>query len=443
MITDKNLQHNNNLTGSKNVNIYQQKSGRLILQAITSINLNSTLLNFFDDLASFDFNFALVSHDGIFVFVDRLNSDNIPKCHSKVFQPGISSFLIVEMHPETKTNESNKSTSKKNKIISKLLTSEYETINVKNEINLTLSTTKNYTSIAKEIHSLRKNNILANKIIIKPHRAGVQMSELQFPISAYDRSLKYKDENELFYSTIFRASKSPKLMPPNQFHHIELGLKADHKFVNIGSKYKVTESLSSDIGLSYSDAKLNISRLHMGFQQFSGKRSLNSYQLGRFSPLNSGFLFNTNKLNKNEGLINGSAYLNLQTNCRDCILNALAIGYEQYSTKIDGYTRLNLLLHNFKQRSETTFELSIRKHLNKNNRLILSSKYALDTKKLNVTAKLVFPLNSIQGKGTISYTPIEKELISNWVYETSSALIENTPSFLKRNWKNYINFNRP
>jgi len=294
--------------------------------------------------------------------------------------------------------------------------------------------------LAKKIQTARTVNKTAHRLIIKPERAGLQISEIQIPLSAYDRAIKYKDENELFYSTIFKVSKYPRLVSPDNYYSIDIDLKADQKILEISSKHYLTSSLNSDIGFEYGNSKLEISRLNMGFKQLSRQKFLNSYQFGRFTPSNTGILINTSKLTKSDSLINAIAFISLKPECEDCMLNALTLGYEQYSQKLEGYARLNLLFSNFKQRTDTTFELVIQKQLNNKNKLIISAQYEVDTKNPNVFAKLVFPLNSNQGIGSIAYTPVKKEFISNWVDNTSNALLENTPSFLKRNWNSYFNF---
>ena len=81
-----------------------------------------------------------------------------------------------------------------------------------NTIGLNLSAHENHQHLAQKIRTYRKTNANADNLVIKVQRAGLQLGEMQIPISAYDRTQKFKDGNELFYSTTFKTSKNPKLI---------------------------------------------------------------------------------------------------------------------------------------------------------------------------------------------------------------------------------------
>ena len=73
-------------------------------------------------------------------------------------------------------------------------------------IKLNLIAHENDKDLASKVRESQQTNPAAKYLIIKPQRAGMQTSEMHIPISAYNRTLKFKDENELFYSTICRLN---------------------------------------------------------------------------------------------------------------------------------------------------------------------------------------------------------------------------------------------
>jgi len=440
IIMGKEIRKQMALTGSNEVKIYQNISNRLVLKAITKIDINQTTLNLLNNLGSPNIQHAIVSQSGVFVFVNKLSPPDLTSCYTKIFYPSSSSKKYYHSFSNTSKKNIENLIFTKNLIISNLLNSNEDFDNFESIISLNLKAHESYKHLAQKIRNHRKTNATAENLVIRPQRAGLQMSEMQIPISAYDRTQKFKDENELFYSTVFKVSKNPKIINFMPTYSFDFGIKENQEYLNINSKFNITEGLNSNIGFKYNNSKLNLNKLNLDFLRLNSENILNSYHFGRFSQLNTGLLFNTQKLNKNESLINLVAYLSLHPDCNRCIRKGLSVGFEQYLTKVDGYTRANLIFQNFKQRSETTLELLLRKPLTNKKQLIIATQYDLANKSPNVFVKLIFPLNSTNKTGSVSYMPKDKDFISNWANDTNRGLLENTPGFLKRNWKNYISF---
>ena len=445
IITSKETRAQINATGSEELKIYHNKSDRLVLKGIINSDLDLNHINFTGKPKLSNITHTFISQNGVFIIVGKLNPNEMPSCYTELFYPSNSSKVYYnKLSTAVRINNENQ-TLTKNLIISKLLNSNHNFDYADNIIKLNLMAHENDKNLAKKVRESQQTNPVAKYLIIKPQRAGMQTSEMHIPISAYNRTLKFKDENELFYSTIFQSSKHPRLLKSEPHYNFDIGIKNNERYLGIGSKFNITENFDSNIELKYSNSKLDVSKLNLGVRKFASNQMLYSSNLGRLSKLNTGLLFNLYKLSeKKEVLINAATYLALDSTCDICIRNGISVGFEQYSKKLDGYTRVNLLHQNFKTQSETTLAISLRKKFISQNQIVITTQYNLTDNSPNIFAKLTFPLNlskvKINSIGSISYQSHKKELISNWSQDTNEALLENTPGFLKRNWKNYINF---
>ena len=64
VISDKIVKIKKNSNGLKNINLYEYRSGRLILKEIAQIDLNPIIHKFLADLSAYTFNKILINKDG-------------------------------------------------------------------------------------------------------------------------------------------------------------------------------------------------------------------------------------------------------------------------------------------------------------------------------------------------------------------------------------------
>lgn len=444
MITNQEIKALLNLHGATQINIYKSTNGKLTLKKVGGLDLDIVLKKFITDMSSSYFNNFIISKDGIFFFASDIGAKALPHCYSQIFYK--KSFEEKKYHIFSKRNslEENKLRLTKDRIVTHLFSSNQNFEPSESTIILNLQGSRDLLSLRKKINNLRQKNRRYEKIIIKPQRFGVQLSEIEIPLSAYDRALYFKDENELFYSTTFKASKNPKLTKSSKTQHkMHLELRDDTSIFNIGSSIDINEYLSSNITFQYESDKLDISELQLKFKDFNKGELLNVSKLGKFSPHDAGILLNTNKLNiENDALIKGAIYFGLKPGCEKCIKNAALVGLEKYNEMLDGYTKANFMLQNKINRSDKILELSFKKKLAHEKYLNLSTQYNIGTQMANISARLNISLDSINTTGVVSYKSSFQENISNWLDNSSNGLLENTTGFLKRNWQSYVNFNQ-
>lgn len=440
IITDKETKSNNISTGPNKFKVFQNTSNQRVLKRIIEADFSLTNVKLLNLSQLSYVKETIVSKDGVFIFIDKLRPIDMPYCYTEIFYPKNNSKIYYDSFSHITKYEG----LTKNLIISQLFSPNYTFDKLKNTIIVNLNEYENHNDLAQKIYRARQLNKFAKKLIIKPQTKGLQISEINIPITAYDRTLGFKDPNELFYTSAFEKSKSPNLIKSATIYNIDLGLKKDEAFLKVGSKTNITDNLNSNIELEYVGSNLIISKLQFGLKKFNNPHLLSTSQVGRFSKENNGILLTTYKLNElDENLMNARIYFDLNSNCHNCIQNGISFGYEKYSRNFDGYLKANLAIQNYSKKSETTLEFLLRKQLREKNQFRLSAQYNLTNKSSSISTKITFPLGTIRSRslGSISYSYRENELISNWSQDISKALLDNTPSFLKRNWKNYINFN--
>lgn len=444
VISDRPLKNELKLHGSKKITLYEIQNGKLILKGIKQTNLNPTLINFLNKSITFSLYRFIISKDGIFIVNDGTKKDpNYKDCEEKLiyFNQQSRKYSYHTAKSEIEHNGNNEF----NEIsfLSELLNSDYNDPKLENIITLKLQDHQNSKDLINKINKKRQANTAASTIIIKPARSGLQLSEIHVPISAYARAYKFKDENELFYSSSFITSKNPKLIKSKSRINFDLGWKNKNNFLKIDSDFGISKSLNSHLEIEYQNSNLNISKLHISYREFSRKHLLTSGNLGKFSKKNTGLLLNIQKLNaKKESSMNTAAYLNLNSNCGECIKMGVLIGFEKYNRILKGYTTTNFFFQNLKTKTEKIIEMSFTKRLNNSKQLTVSSDYEFNTKSPSISMKIKFPFNSNKNFSTVSYASKEKELISNWTAKVNHPLLDNTPMSLKRNWRDYINFNQ-
>ena len=115
-------------------------------------------------------------------------------------------------------------------------------------------------------------------------------------------------------------------------------------------------------------------------------------------------------------------------------------GFERYNETIEGYTRANILVQNQKTKFQKILKLSLNKRLNDHKQFIFSSQYEFNSKSPSLSMKIKIPFYTSNMSGSISATSLEDELISDWTGKFNNSLLDTTTGFLKRNWRNYIQF---
>ena len=196
------------MLGLKDIQLYYFSSK---VPVLTKIIYTDVIPKYIETLRSLNMNEIIVSKHGVFTFndVSKINGDF--SCAETMFylnQVSTDGYLDLS-HYALKETESAILT--KNEIISRLLNNENIFQRLNKEIKLTFNSHETAFEFDKRLTNVRKMQKSANTLKIKHERLGLQLSEVQIPLSAYDRAREFKDENELFHTAIFKTSKNPKL----------------------------------------------------------------------------------------------------------------------------------------------------------------------------------------------------------------------------------------
>lgn len=440
IISDKPIINNLKSIGQNDLQLYQYKNGKLILKGISRTNLNPTLINFLNNIASHP-ELVVINKSGVFVLENKKKKGNgFENCYTNLYHPKLNDGRYKYFPTKPKIQNARSFGVSRISIISHFLNIGLNNSNSEDAITLKLNENVNSADLMKKIKEKRQTNLLASTLILKSQSNGLQISEVQIPISAYDRTRKFKDENELFYSSSFITSKNPKLIKSTTKFNIDLGWNRKNTFLQVGTNFDISQNLSSNVELDYRNSNLNISKLHIGYKQLNNNL-LSSSHMGKFSRNNKGLLLNIQKLNdKKDNSFNTSVYFDFNADCTTCLRNGLMFGFERYNETIEGYTRANILVQNQKTKFQKILKLSLNKRLNDHKQFIFSSQYEFNSKSPSLSMKIKIPFYTSNMSGSISATSLEDELISDWTGKFNNSLLDTTTGFLKRNWRNYIQF---
>ena len=165
------------------------------MKGTINLNLDINHINLTEKPKLSNITHTFISQNGVFIIVSKLNPNEMPSCFTELFYPNNSAKLYYNNFSTAGGANNENQTLTKNLIISNLLNSNHNFNYADNIIKLNLMAQENDKDLTKKIMESQQTNPVAKYLIIKPQRAGMQTSEMHIPISAYNRTLKFKDEN--------------------------------------------------------------------------------------------------------------------------------------------------------------------------------------------------------------------------------------------------------
>ena len=125
----------------------------------------------------------------------------------------------------------------------------------------------------------------------------------------------------------------------------------------------------------------------------------------------------------------------------------MSTGYEKRFTKWDSNFGGNYVIQNFSNKTENLTEIFWKKKFKSRNTILLKIKHNIANNfasefKLSYTIPLGGNNNSASGNtnANMTYRSNNANRITDWLEQDSNLIFMNTPNHLRRNWKNYINF---
>ena len=353
-----------------------------------------------------------------------------------------------------KGNESNQNKSKEpyylsyNEAIYLFLVGKTKLTNYSNEIKVDLNVAVKKSLDSKIENSLKEENLTTHRLKLLHSDFGIQMSHISVPIIEYKASKKFKDANALYYLSRFSATEDPKLIHGKFNYSTGLVFEKENTKVKVNFNYPINKALDFKFETNI-NKNINISRTYLTNKYILNYNNLLMVRFGKMSLTDYGLLFSNQNFNLTSGtVINLSGYTAINNNCSSCINNAVSTGIEKYYPIWDMKLGGNYTIQKFKNKIENLTELTFKKELNSLSSLNVTARYDI---KNNFASELdlnfTIPLgskkpNSIfnQSNVYVKFRSKPRLILTNWTRDDNNLIFKNTPSYLKRNWNNYMSF---
>ncbi len=428
-------------TTGANVNIYQLKLTEKILKKNYKSEKSIALIELLKSL-KFANQYVIISKNSIFILANH--KYEIPsECHNQltvfVKTNGLNYRYDIEGR-ELYLSEA--------EILNTILTQNGHIKEVSNKFSF-FAEKQEGLSIVNRIHKTIDSDVfLAKDIEMRIIESGYHLSSIEMPTAAFRSAENLKDSNALYYLSKFHVSEKPKLTRIKTKYAIGLQSQNSSTTSLISAHFPINSN--SNIYLKGSNNNsTRIKEFYLSNNNLLGDKNHFSIRLGRMSYQDFGLLIINQNFNlKKEAVFSLSGYSSLDQVCDTCIHHAINIGYEKKIPWVQVRASGNYEIQYLKDETKHFTQIALKKELKKKKSISLywrPGAFNSASSGIDFIVEVPFFSSTNNSYSDISsffeYSSNITSQVNRWIRGQNDFIFKNTPNYLRRNWKEYINFN--
>ena len=393
-------------------------------------------------LLKFTNQYVIISKNSIFILAK--DKYEIPSgCHNL-----LTVFMKTNGLNYTYNNEGKELYLSESEILNAIIVNNGQLKKISNKFSL-FASKKEGVSIANRINkTIAGDKFSVKDIAIRVIESGYHLSNIEMPTAAFRSAANSKDSNALYYLSKFLASKEPKLTQIKPKYSIGLQSQNGSTTSLISARFPINNN--SNIYLKGSNNNsTRIKEFYLSTNNLIGDKNHFSVRLGRMSYKDFGLLIINQNFNlQEEAVLSFAGYSNFEQLCDSCIQNAINIGYEKRIPWLQIRASGNYEIQYLKDETKHLTQIAIKKEMRSKKSISLYLRpgaFNSTSSEIDFVVEVPFFSSTNNSHSDISgffeYSSNITSQVNRWIRVQNDFIFKNTPNYLRRNWKEYINFN--
>ena len=334
----------------------------------------------------------------------------------------------------------------KHKILEQLLRDEGSLNSLRSQVvsRMNLAQAEDLPAVLNSLTSERTN---LRSFRVQHVNRRLSLSQIEIPYAAYKSAQRYQDGNALAYLSDISRLNTFEIHPLPQTYFWGLSAHGETRRAVLGITNDLERYLSTRLAINFQEKGLGLDQASLTGRMFVEKNILAVSKLGRIDSFSDGFQLSAYQLMPAaEAFWAAHLYAALPNRCALCRNAGLTLEQAGFSRSWDMSVSKAIRFEETEHILHPLVLISARKRLSKKISLEVFSGLRL---KRDAEASFGFALKLLDAiprdgsrpKQTESFIEIfSTSSIMPLIEEDRSAYFENTPSFLKRTWADYMRF---
>jgi hypothetical protein len=334
----------------------------------------------------------------------------------------------------------------KHKILEQLLRDEESLKNLRSQgvSRLNLAQAEDLPAI---LDSLTSERTLLRSFRVQHVNRRLSLSQIEIPYAAFQSAQRYQDGNALAYLSDISRLNTLEIHPLPKTYFWGLSAHGDTRRAVVGITNDFERYLSTRLAIKFQKNGFALDQAFLTGRMFVEKNILAVSKLGRIDSFSDGFQLSAYQLMPaSEAFWAAHLYAALPKRCARCRNAGLTLEQAGFSRSWDMSVSKAIRFEQTEHILDSLVSIGARKRLSKKISLEVFSGLRL---KRDAEASFGFALKFLDAiprdgsalKQTESFIEIfSTSSIVPLIQEDRSAYFENTPSFLKRTWADYMRF---